>query len=148
MGVLSHHDTSVTLINRTIGAGKYERELTVRFDGEETRLKPGENPGFPRVAVPFAKKQNILMGSRHPTNPLLFVSLVAIKGEDSEDDCKPLTEEELDAASHKLEAIDRSGEYYGEPLRQNVALARKKGFSPVEAQVGMGDTGFATGQRS
>jgi len=146
MGVLSHHDTSVTLINRTQGAGKFERELTVRFDGEETHLKPGENPGFPRIAVPFAKRQNFLMGSRHPTNPLLYVSLVAVKGEDSEDDSRLLTEEELEAASHKLEAIDRSGEYYGEPLRQNVALARRKGFTPFEAQVGMGDTGFAGGR--
>lgn len=146
MGVLSHFESSVTLINRTIGAGKHERDLKVRFDGEDIYLKPGENPGVPRVAVSYAKRQNVLMGSRHPTNPTLYISLIGVKGEDNDEDTAPLSEEVLDAASRKLEAVDRSGEYYGEPLRQNVQLNRKRGFSPFEAQVGMGDTGFAGGR--
>jgi hypothetical protein len=145
MGVLSHVESAVVLINRTKGAGKYERELNVRFDGEDIKLKPGENPGIPVIAAPFAKKQNILMGSRHPTNPLLYVSLVAVKERDNEDDCRYLTEEELAEAAQHLEAIDRSGQYYGEPMRQNVKLSRRAGFSPFEARVGMPDTGFAGG---
>jgi hypothetical protein len=145
MGVLSHVDTAITLINRTKGAGPYERELSVRFDGEEIKLKPGENPGIPRVAADFAKRQNVLMGSRHPFNTSLQKSLVGVKELDNEDDCRYFSEAELEAASQKLEAVDRSGEFYGEPLRQNVKLQRRTGFSPFEARVGMPDTGFAGG---
>lgn len=133
MGILSHYGDSVTLVNRTIGAGKYERGLSVRYDGEDIVLKPGENPGFPKVAVPYAKKQNPLMGSGHPINPARYISLVGVLGTD---DCKPLGVEVLAHAATKLEVVDRDGEFYGDPMRK-VQLLRKKGFDAFEAQVSM-----------
>ena len=127
MGVLGTFNNSVTLINRT------NRELNVRYDGEDIKLKPGENPGFPLVAVPYAKRQNPLMGSKHPINPMKFISLVGVK--DTTDNITPIPQEVLDRADGKLEVIDRSGEFYGQPMRQNVKLLHKE-FDPYEAGVG------------
>ncbi len=126
MGVLGVYNNSVTLINRT------KRPLTVRYDGEEITLQPGENAGFPAVAVPYAKAQNPLMGSKSVINPAKFISLVGVK--DTKDDCTPFSDETLALADGKYEVVDRSGEFYGEVLGKRVLL-RKRGFDPFEAQV-------------
>jgi hypothetical protein len=126
MGVLGTYADSVTLVNRT------NRVLSVRYDGEDINLKPGENPGFPLVAVGFAKRQNPLMGSKHPLNPQKFISLVGVK--DTKDDVTPIPQAVLDTAAGKYEVMDRSGEFWGEPMGKRVLL-RKKGFDAYEAQV-------------
>lgn len=136
MGILGVFRDAVTLINRT------SRELTVRYDGEEIVLKPGENPGFPSVAVPYAKRQNPLMGSKHPINPTKFISLVGVKG--SKDDCTPISDEVMARADQKLEVIDRSGEFHGRPMRANVKVLNH-GFDPFEAGVAAGDEGAILG---
>lgn len=138
MGVLGHFRDSVTLVNRTVGGGEYERDLVVRFDGEDILLKPGDNPGFPKVAVPYAKKQNPLMGSQDSINPNRYISLVGVKGEK---DSEPIDPKAMAHAAGKLERMDREGDFGGEPMRK-VALLRKRGFDPFEAQVVLPDTGF------
>lgn len=138
MGVLGHVGSAVTLINRTVGGGEYERDLTVRFDGEEIVLKPGENPGIPKVVIPYARKQNPLMGSQDSINPNRYISLVGVKGDKDE---KPIPAETLAHAAEQLERMDRKGDFGGEPMR-NVKLLRKRGFDPYEAETGLTDTGF------
>lgn len=131
MGVLGQFRDSVTLINRT------PRVLSVRYDGEDISLKPGENPGFPTVAVPYAKKQNPLMGSKHPINPTKYICLVGVKARDGEkqrDDVTPIPEDVLRRADLALEVVDRSGEFWGEPMAPR-KLLKKSGFDPYEAQV-------------
>lgn len=139
MGVLGIFRDAVTIVNRTKGAGGFETDLTVRYDGEDIVLKPGDNPGFPMVAVPYAKKQNPLMGSKHPTNPTKYISLVGVK--DTKDDITPIPESVLRRASEKLEVIDRSGEFHNRPMRQNVKVLNK-GYDPYEA---MADPGALLG---
>lgn len=134
MGVLGTFRDSVTLINRTLGAGEFEQDLNVRFDGEDICLKPGENPGFPLVAVPYAKKQNPLKGSKHPINPTIYISLVGVK--ESKDDCSPIDERTLAIAAGKYEVVDRSGEFYGEPMRE-VRLLKRTPTSNYEAQTSL-----------
>lgn len=144
MGILGVFRDGVTIVNRTQGAGEFEQDISVRYDGEDIILKPGENPGFPLVAVPFAKRQNPLNGSKHPTNPNKFIALVGVKareGEPQKDDISMIPEDVLRRASQKLEVIDRSGEFYGRPLRQNVKVLNK-GFDPYEA---MADPGALLG---
>jgi len=131
MSVLGQYRDSVTIINRTIGAGEFEDFVTVRYDGEDIELKPGENHGFPLEAVGFAKRQNKVMGTQHPLNPNKYICKVGVKGVD---DCTPIPEEVLEVASHKLEVVDRSGEFWGEQMRK-VKLMRKRGFDAFEAQV-------------
>lgn len=145
MGVLRTFATSVTVVNRTIGGGKYEVPLNVRYDGEDIVIHPGENPGFPAEAVGYAKRQNPLMGSRHPMNPARFISLVGVKGQD---DCSPIPEEVLKKAAAALEAVDRDGEFWGEALDRTsdkVKLLRKNPFSAYEAQVTMPFDGYVSG---
>lgn len=128
MGVLGVFRDSITLVNRT------SRVLNVRYDGEDITLKPGENPGFPLVAVSYAKRQNPLMGSMHPTSPTKFISLVGVKG--TKDDVTPISDETLAHADRKREVYDRNGEHWGRPMRQNVVLSNVHGFDPDEARVG------------
>lgn len=124
MGVLGTFGSSVTIVNRT------DRPLNVRYDGEDITLQPGENPGFPSVAVPYAKNQNPLMGSKNPINPTKFICLVGVKG--TKDDCSPIPPEVLAIADGKLEVVDRSGEFWGEVMGKRVLL-RRRGFDPYEA---------------
>jgi hypothetical protein len=126
MGVLGVFRDSVTLVNRT------SRPLNCRYDGEDITVQPGENPGFPRVAVPYAKKQNPLMGSKHPVDPRKYISLVGVKG--TKDDVTPIPDEVMLAADRRLEAVDRDGEFYGEPMAKRVLL-KKSGYTPYEAAV-------------
>lgn len=85
---------TVTMINRT------KLTLQCTFDGQTFDLKPGKNYGFPKAAVSHAKRQNPLMGSEHPYNPMQFESLVGVEG--SKD---PVTAIQQSTA---VERIDRS----------------------------------------
>ena len=130
MGVLGNFRESVTLVNRT------NRNLNVRYDGEDITLPPGDNPNFPRVAVPYAKKQNPLMGSKHPNDPRKFISLVGVRarvGEKQRDAIDPIAIEVLAEADTKLEVLDRSGQWHNEPMRE-VKLLKKTPYSAYEAQ--------------
>jgi hypothetical protein len=131
MGVLGQFRDSVTLINRT------DRKLNVRYDGEDIVLTPGENPGFPLVAVPYAKKQNPLMGSKHPINPTKYICLVGVKaleGMKQKDPIDPIPVEVLRKADLAVEVVDRSGEFWGEPMEPR-KLLKKTPFDAYEAQV-------------
>ncbi len=154
MGLLGHMNDRVTLVNRTIGAGDQERDLNVRYDGEDMTLIPGDNPGIPEVVVSYAKKQNPLMGSMHPMNPAHFICLVGVKtekgGKPSKDDCTPLSRETLLRAAGKYEVLDRDGEHWDEPMENKVELKRKKKtYNAFEARVASGGfDGAPTGGRS
>lgn len=133
MGVLGTFAESITLVNRT------DEILSVRYDGEDTRLKPGDNPGFPLVAVPYAKRQNILMGSRHPLNPAKAVYLVGIK---DKDDCTPIDPDVYARSKQSLEAVDRDGTFWGEPMERQLGSAlkvgrKKKAYDNFDAQTSM-----------
>lgn len=127
MGVLGVFAGSVTLINRTT------RNLGVRYDGEDIVIKPGENPGFPKEAVPFARKQNPLMGSRHPVDPRRYTSLVGVK--DTKDDCSPIPEAVIRTGEATLELVDRSGKVHGIKGRKVKVL--NQGFTSYEAEFPM-----------
>lgn len=126
MGVLSIYQDSVTLINRT------SRVLVGRYDGEDIRITPGKNPGFPKVAVQYMKNQNILKGSKHPSDPRKFICLIGVEG--TKDDVTPIPDSVLMAADEKFEAVDRNGEFWGEPMRE-VKLLKKSPYSSYEAMV-------------
>lgn len=111
----------------------------MRYDGEDIIIQPGENPGFPLVAVPYAKKQNILRGSQHPDNPTLCIFLVGVK--DSRDDVSAIDDATMAEADGEWELLDRKGKFTGEPMRK-VEPLRKKGFTAYEAAVALpGDIG-------
>jgi hypothetical protein len=130
MGVLGTFRESVTIINRT------SKPLNVRYDGEDITLQPGENHGFPKVAVPFAKKQNAIKGTLPPSgnqNKMQF--MVGVKG--TKDVVTPISDKDLERYESRLELFDRDGEYSGEPMRK-VKLLKRSGYSPDEAAVEVG----------
>ena len=90
----------VTLVNRA------PVPLTVRFDGQETTIHPGENQ-IPKIAITCAKNQNPIMGTADADNPSIRGGqyLVGVKG--TEDDCTPLTKQEWET-------------HLGKPSRMNV----------------------------
>lgn len=73
----------VEVINRT------SEPLSVRWDGKDMTIEPNYTEAgellenvhnmLPRVVVPYAKKQNILMGSENPLDVTDFKSLIAVK---------------------------------------------------------------------
>lgn len=134
MGVLGNFRNSVTIVNRTIGGGDFEEDLNVRYDGEDITLKPGENHGFPLVAVPFAKAQNPLKGTQHPNDPRRVICKVGVLG--TKDPVTPIDEVDLAIAAGKLERVDRDGSFYGEPM-QKVRLLKKTGYTAYEAAVSL-----------
>lgn len=133
MGILSTYADSVTLVNRT------SRVLSGRYDGEDIAIQPGDNPGFPKVAVQYIKNQNILKGSKHPSDPRKYICLVGVKG--SKDDCTVIPDAVLAEADERFEAVDRKGEFWGEPMRE-VKLMKKSAYSSYDAAVEIpGDMG-------
>lgn len=68
--------------------------LTVTFDGQTTRIPPGESP-IPRVTVLYAKNQNPVSGSADMNNPHLSGAryLISVKGAVNERQ-EPFTPEE------------------------------------------------------
>jgi len=84
---------TIEVVNRT------SKQLNVRFDGQDMTLEPnydengneleGVHNMLPTIAVPYAKNQNILMGSEDPSEPSVFDVLVGVKakaGEKQKDD--------------------------------------------------------------
>ena len=83
---------NITLVNRAPEA------LTIRFDGQEMTLPPGESP-VPAIVVPYAKNQHPIMGTCHANNPNIsggtyLVGVKAAAGQKQKDDIEPLTPEE------------------------------------------------------
>lgn len=122
---------TVTLVNRT------SKVLFVTFDGQTKALEPGENPGFPLIAVWHAKKQNVLMGSEDPNNPMSRTYLVGVKvkaGQKQKDDISPL--EQSDAPQFlNREELDTA------PGVKKVMLRGRKKASAFDAGVPQSDDG-------
>ena len=78
--------------------------LTVRFDGQDTMLPPGESQ-IPTIAVNHAKNQNPIMGSADPDNPSLSGGryLIGVKGVD---DCSFLSKPEWEEHLGRPSRID------------------------------------------
>lgn len=74
----------VTIVNRT------QRELKAKFDGKEFVIPVGESP-LPLEVVPFAKRQNPVMGTMHAKNPMKVQSLIGVKG--TKDPITPVKED-------------------------------------------------------
>jgi len=132
---------TTTLFNRAPIA------LNVRFDGSEKTLMPGENPGIPKLAVAFARKQNPIMGTQAFNNPSAsgYQSLIVDMGNPKQAHlAKPLTPEEwaahLDAPSN-LDIADMEEEK-GIHLRLGRKKARPVMAGSFEAREGVSLEGF------
>ena len=70
-------------------------DITVTFDGQSMGLPPGVS-SIPKIAVPFGKNQNPVMGTADPNNPHMSGGeyLLGVVGEDN---CEPLTKEQWEA---------------------------------------------------
>lgn len=79
------HD-EVRIFNRTTGSSK-PRELEVIFDGQRKKIPLGEST-LPKVAVSYAKSQNVIMGTEDAVDPSEYQSLIAVVG--SKDDMTPV----------------------------------------------------------
>lgn len=112
---------TVTLINRT-----KKTVLHCTFDGQVFTLEPGQNHGFPKEAVGFAKRQNPVLGTEHPYNPLKFESLVGVKG--SKDPITP-----MEQSKTAVERIDRT-KMHG--IGRNGKAEEGDPVTPMEARVG------------
>ena len=78
---------------------------TVRFDGQSFELAVGLNV-VPKVIIPYAKNQLVLMGSESATDPSDFVALVGVPGRD---DCSPVEQDEEQPTRVRLEDIVGEG---------------------------------------
>ncbi len=73
----------ITLVNRT------SKQLDVIFDGQRAYLQPNYTPEgvllpdvqnvLPKVVLPYALNQNVLMGSEDAIDPSEFTSLIGVK---------------------------------------------------------------------
>jgi hypothetical protein len=97
---LNFFGDTVTIVNRA------PWPLNVRWDGKDVTLQPGETPGFPRMAVPYAKNQNPLMGSEDPYDPTKFEYLVGVKGS-KKDNLEPLTAAEIEQHKTAPQRLNR-----------------------------------------
>ena len=86
---------TVTLVNRV------KRILPCIYDGDHYEITPGENVGWPKVMVSFAKNQNPRMGTQDPYVGSKFESLVGVKG--TKDPIDPIDEKKEMA----VERLDR-----------------------------------------
>ena len=77
----------VRLVNRT------PVDLTIRFDGQDQTIHPGENQ-VPKIVITCAKNQNPIMGSADANNPGMSGARYLIGVKDTDDNCTPLTEQE------------------------------------------------------
>lgn len=137
MGLASHYNNTVTLVNRTKGGKEFERNLNVRYDGEDMTLKPGRNPGVPLEIVPFAVKQNPLMGTANPVNAAEFTHLVGVEANTvgvEATDCSPIPYEILKAADEALEIWDRNGSIHGEVMAKVKLFRQKKQYAVSESR--------------
>ena len=118
----------VQIVNRSKG------DLSVMYDGRRYTLTPGANT-VPSFLVGPAKRQNRVMGTEDPLNPLDFESLI---GSPDVDDCSAKEQ------SKKMEALDRT--LMVDPKRRGAKVV-KTGRGHSRAMVGgddlPGDAGFA-----
>lgn len=112
---------TVTIINRA------PWPINVRWDGKDVTLQPGETPGFPRLAVPYAKNQNPLMGSEDPEDPSRFEYLVGVKGS-KRDNLKPLTKAEIEQHETSPQRLNRAAmqEMRGDVKAREVVRGKKQ----------------------
>jgi hypothetical protein len=70
--------------------------VSVRFDGQEKTIPPGITRAFPKIAFPYARKQNPIMGTQSFTNPTAsgYDSLIVDMNGKNKDKAVPLTDEE------------------------------------------------------
>lgn len=110
---------TVAVVNRA------PESITVRFDGQDISLPPGDNQ-LPECVIPFGKNQNPIMGSQDPNNPHISGAdyLLAVPGEDN---CTPLTPEQW-------------ADHLGQPCRQNAqdAFNEKYGSDPKAKLITLG----------
>jgi len=118
----------VQIVNRS------KANLSVMFDGRRHVLVPGLNT-VPSELVAMAKRQNRVMGTEDPLNPLDFESLIGVP---DVDDCSDQEQ------SRKVEALDRS--LMVDPKRRAakpVKATRGQSRSMVSGDDLPGDAGFA-----
>jgi hypothetical protein len=119
---------TVTLVNRT------KKTLSARWDGRDETILPGENPGFPKVAVCNAKMQNPLMGSEDETNPTVsgceyLVGVKAKPGEKQIDDISPIEQNERAVSRYVLEPVKKGQKLDVRVIKTNRAsVATASGF--------------------
>lgn len=119
------------IVNRT------SRTLVARFDGIDYELQPGSNTVL-AVLIPFAKAQNVLMGSEDAVNPSDYISLVGILGKD---DCSPLEQDQEQPTRVRLSEI------VGEGVKIVKRGRSKRTAFEAAVPQGSGDNlGFITGQ--
>lgn len=134
----------VILVNRA------PENLTVRFDGQDKTLTPGDNI-VPAIVVDFAKNQNPIMGTQDPNNPSISGGryLVGVKMPNGEafygDEIEPLSPEEWQAHLGRPCRIDEQEafqERYGSDPKARLVThgkgRRSTANSRVEAGVGNG----------
>ena len=107
-------------------------ELTVTFDGQTMRLKPGENI-VPKLVVGYAKNQNPVMGSQDADNPNMSgaLFLVGVKG-NKKDRQEPLTKEEWATHRGAPSRIDTDAFFADRLGPKERVMVRGKG--PVQAR--------------
>ena len=118
----------VTLVNRA------PVDLSIRFDGQETTIRPGENQ-VPKIVIPYAKNQNPIMGSADADNPGLRGAryLVGVKG--TKDPVEPLTTKEWNDHLGKPSRMDTS--FITDklnPKKERLVVSGRKKVSAFEAR--------------
>lgn len=115
----------VEIVNRT------SKKLDVRFDGQDIELEPnydaegkrlqGVHNMVPAIAVPYAKSQNVCMGTEDPIDPSeydVLVGVVAKKGQKQKDDLSYLEQ------TNELTRV-RLADYLDDPSAKIVVAGRK-----------------------
>lgn len=132
---------TVALFNRTPKA--LNITLRCQYDGKTEWITPGMNPHFPKVAVPYAKRQNPVKGSEDPDDPTPtgWRSLVAVPGgPDPGDDLPEMTMEEWHAHLQSPQRLNR--ELANQDLqydkRKHEVLRGKPAFPVREARAHIG----------
>jgi hypothetical protein len=80
-------------------------DITVRFDGQDITIKPGEFL-LPTIAVPFGKNQNPIMGSASAFNPHISGARYLIVTEKDEGFGIPLTKQEWETHVNRPSRFD------------------------------------------
>jgi hypothetical protein len=132
---MSFFGDTVTIINRV------PWPLNVRWDGRDVVLQPGENAGFPKVAVMYAKNQNPIMGSEDVYDPSKAQFLVGVKG--TKDNCTTLTMDQIEQHQAAPQRINRQqiADDRGDRKSREVLRGRKGGVaaSSFEARFNIGE---------
>lgn len=131
------------VVNRT------SKVLHVRFDGQDIELEPNYNEKgernpevrnmLPLIAVPYAKSQNVLMGSESPDDPTdytVLVGAVAKKGAKQKDDLGFLEQSDALTRVSLEEMLD------GDPSVKEIKVAGKRN----QARARRGETTAPNGQ--